>query len=68
MAVQVSLGDRVYTYPSKELGELADHTALFENQDWGGLRTKLTRLGYVRIKGLHDREVVLKARRGINII
>jgi len=65
MALQVSLGDRVYSYPSKELGELADHTPLYENQDWGGLRTELARLGYVRIRGLHDREVVLKARRAV---
>ena len=64
MATQVSLGDRVYTFPSQELGELLDHTFLYDEQDWDSLRKELERVGYVRIRGLHDRDMVLRARRG----
>ena len=68
MATQVSLGDRLYTFPSPGLGELSDHTCLYTRGDWDSLRQELARVGYVRIRGLHDREMVLKARRGKAIV
>lgn len=63
--MEVSLGDRVYTYPSQELDTLADHTSLYTNKEWNRLRQELEKLGYVRIRGLHHREVVLKARTAV---
>ena len=60
----VHLGDQEYSFPSEDLGLLEDHTSLYSSGDWEGLRTELERLGYLRLKQLHDREQVLKARTG----
>ena len=60
----VHLGDQEYSFPSQELGQLADHTHLHQQGDWEALRSELERLGYLRIKQLHHREQVLAARTG----
>ena len=60
----VHLGHQEYSFPSQELGQLADHTLLYQQGDWQALRSELERLGYLRIKELHHREQVLAARTG----
>ena len=60
----VHLGDQEYSFPSQALGQLADHTDLHHQGDWQTLRSELERLGYLRIKQLHDRDQVLTARTG----
>ena len=64
MSMKVHLGDRLYNFPSEQLSELDDHTQLYHNQDWRGLRQALADVGYLRIKGLHFADQVLKARTG----
>ena len=63
----VHLGDQEYSFPSKELSELEDHTHLYRRGEWGKLRAEMERLGYLRIKQLHDREQVFRARTGMII-
>ena len=60
----VHLGEQEYTFPSQALATLADHTHLHHRGDWPALRAELERLGYLRIKQLHDREQVMTARTG----
>ena len=60
----VHLGEKQYRFPSQELGELEDHTDLYLRGEWGELRGELERRGYLRLRQLHDREQVLKARTG----
>ena len=60
----VQLGEKQYRFPSQELGELEDHTDLYLRGEWGELRGELERRGYLRLRQLHDREQVLKARTG----
>ena len=60
----VHLGEQEYTFPSLALATLADHTHLHHRGDWPALRAELERLGYLRIKQLHDREQVMTARTG----
>ena len=60
----VHLGEQEYTFPSQALAQLEDHTALHQREDWQALRSELERLGYLRIKQLHNREQVVTARTG----
>ena len=64
MSMKVHLGDRSLRFPSAELSELEDHTQLYLDQNWSGLRQSLADVGYLRIRGLHCRDQVLKARTG----
>jgi len=63
--MKVKLGAQEYRFPSKELGELEDHTDLYLRGDWEKLRTEIQRLGYLRVKQLHDREQVFRARTAV---
>ena len=63
----VHLGDEEYRFPSQKLSELEDHTELYLRAEWGELRGELERLGYLRIRQLHEREQVLRARTGNHI-
>ena len=60
----VHLGEEEYRFPSQELAELEDHTELYLRAEWDQLRGELERRGYLRIRQLHDREQVLRARTG----
>ena len=61
------LGDCLYNFPGPKLKELEDHTELYEKEDWLSLREQLNKLGYLRIRGLHQRDTVIKARTGMNL-
>ena len=62
--MEVCLGDHKYTFPGEDLSELTDHTSLYLKERWIDLRQEMKRLGYLRIRGLHDRNQVLRARKG----
>ena len=64
ITMRVKLGTEEYSFPSKELGELEDHTDLYHRGQWELLRSEIQRLGYLMIKQLHLREEVLRARTG----
>ena len=62
--MEVYLGDHPYIFPGEELSELTDHTSLYLQENWTDLRMEMKKLGYLRIRGLHDRNQVLRARIG----
>ena len=64
---EVYLGDHHYRFPSDDLSELCDHTPLYNEGRWADLRTEMHSLGYLRVRGLNQREHVLSARRGGSI-
>jgi len=57
--MQVQMGNCKYEFPSEELGELRDSNDLLGNRE--ALETRMAEDGYLMIRGLHDREAVLKA-------
>ncbi|MDB4867418.1 MAG: phytanoyl-CoA dioxygenase [Cohnella sp.] len=58
--MQVQVGDRKLEMGGKYLTELRDSNDILE--DSGKLRERMAEDGYLLIRGLHDREQVLKAR------
>ena len=62
--MEVYLGDHAYMFPGEELSELTDHTSLYLQERWSHLREEMKSCGYLRIRGLHDRNQVLSARKG----
>jgi ectoine hydroxylase-related dioxygenase (phytanoyl-CoA dioxygenase family) len=59
--MQVQVGDRKLEMGGKYLTELRDSNDILE--DSGKLRERMAEDGYLLIRGLHDREQVLKARK-----
>jgi len=58
--MRVKMGVRELEYPDGELGELRDANALLGNP--AALRARMAEDGYLLIRGLIDRDVVLRAR------
>ena len=65
--MRVSLGHVGYEFPSDSLGVLEDHTELYLLEKWAELRQELDYHGYLRIRGLNERQAVLKARSGFRL-
>jgi hypothetical protein len=60
---QVVFGPHELQVPSETLGELRDSTALLG--DAGALRNRLAEDGYLLLRELHDRDLVMEGRRQI---
>ncbi len=60
---QVRMGVRTLTYPSDQLGELRDCNSLLD--DTSALHNRMAEDGYLLIRGLIDRDKVLRARQTI---
>ncbi|XP_064628941.1 1-deoxypentalenic acid 11-beta-hydroxylase-like [Lineus longissimus] len=56
----VKLGQHEWMFPSEQLQQLPDSSHLLGNRD--ALLKELTERGYLFIRGLHDRDEVLRAR------
>lgn len=61
--MKIRFGYRTLTYPSTDLGELRNSNDLLSDAE--ALRTRVTEDGYLLLRGLIDREKVLRARRTI---
>jgi ectoine hydroxylase-related dioxygenase (phytanoyl-CoA dioxygenase family) len=61
----VKLGDATFAFPSEELQPLVDSKALLDAGDIEGLRARLASDGYLCLRGLIPRELVLAARRTV---
>lgn len=59
--MKVVMGNRELEMGSKYITELKDSTELME--DYEGLRERMAKDGYLFIRGFHEREQVLKARK-----